>query len=57
MSVWLDSYSIKVARLTLKGIKLLIDYQYYEGNYPKPEKLRQWVQVEKDLYSNGAEEE
>ncbi|MFE7062964.1 hypothetical protein ACFVAD_12520 [Sutcliffiella sp. NPDC057660] len=50
-----DSFSIKIARLTLKGKELLNDYQHYEENYPKPDNLRQWVKVEKDLYSNGAE--
>lgn len=49
-----DDFSIKVARLTNKGIDLLENNKHYEETYPKRENLKAWVQIEKDLYSNGA---
>ncbi|MCZ8535005.1 MULTISPECIES: hypothetical protein [Psychrobacillus] len=53
-----DSFSLNPARLTKKGIKLLEDNNQYIETYPqKRSELKVWIQVDKELYSNGAEEE
>ena len=52
-----DYFSIKPARLTNKGHELLNDNKKYEESYPERKDLIKWVQVEKDLYSNGAVDE
>ena len=52
-----DSFSLRPARLTIKGIKLLEDNKQYIETYPKRSDLKVWIQVDKELYSNGAEEE
>ncbi|WP_141431087.1 hypothetical protein [Bacillus sp. 03113] len=45
------------ARLTEKGKKLLETYKHYEEDYPDKRHLKDWVKIEKEQYSNGAEEE
>ena len=45
----------KVAHLTNKGITLLEDNIQYQESYPERKYLIKWVQVEKELYSNGSE--
>jgi len=52
-----DSFSLCTARLTKKGIKLLEDNNHYIETYPKRSDLKVWIQVDKELYSNGAEAE
>lgn len=52
-----DSFSLRLARLTKKGIRLLEDNNQYIETYPKRRDLKVWVQVDKELYSNVAEEE
>lgn len=50
-----DEFSLNAARLTQKGIELLEEHKKYEESYPGREQLKAWVQIEKELYSNGAE--
>ena len=51
-----DNYSLKSARLTEKGKNFLLERIYLEDQYPNSkEALKEWVQVEKYKYSNGAE--
>ncbi len=52
-----DEFSLNAARVTKKGMKLLEEQQQYEESYPERANLKAWVQVEKKLYSNGAENE
>ncbi|WP_075619162.1 hypothetical protein [Paenisporosarcina indica] len=52
-----DHFSLKAARLTEKGVSLLVELKHYEDSYPARNYLKAWVQSEKDLYSNGAEQE
>lgn len=52
-----DKLLLKPARLTEKGIELLKEHNDYEQSYPDRKFLKDWVQVEKDLYSNGAEDD
>lgn len=52
-----DRFSIRAARLTEKGTNLLEDNQQYMETYPERNGLKAWIQIEKELYSNGAEEE
>lgn len=52
-----DKLSLNPARLTEKGIKLLENNKQYIETYPKRNGLKAWVQIEKEQYSNGAEEE
>jgi hypothetical protein len=52
-----DYYSLKPARLTKKGIELLESKKHYEKTYPDRNSLREWVQVDRENYSNGAEED
>ena len=49
-----DKFSIRVARLTEKGILLLEENKQYMDTYPDRNGLEAWVQVEKELYSNSA---
>lgn len=50
-----DLVSLGPARLTEKGHAFLIENETLEVNYPsKREKLLEWVQVEKELYSNDS---
>ncbi|MEK4486108.1 hypothetical protein MHH81_11030 [Psychrobacillus sp. FSL H8-0484] len=52
-----DNFSLNPARLTKKGIKLLEDNNQYMETYPKRSDLKVWIQEDKELYSNSAEEE
>ena len=53
-----DEFSIKVARLTTKGKMFLDEMNQYEETYPTDrQKLIEWVQIERELYSNGGIEE
>ena len=52
-----DVFSIKAARLTIKGVELLEKLKDYEVSYPERNNLKAWVQIEKELYSNGAIED
>lgn len=52
-----DYFSLTPARLSVKGLELLEQNKIYEETYPERRDLLAWVKVEKDLYSNGAEEE
>lgn len=52
-----DDFSIKVARLTKKGIELLESNKHYEQTYPERKDLKAWIQIEKEHYSNGAEDD
>lgn len=52
-----EQFSLKAARLTEKGVSLLAEYKQYEDSYPEKNSLKAWVQTEKDLYSNDAEQE
>lgn len=52
-----DRFSLHPTRLTEKAIKLLEDNKQYIDTYPERTGLKAWVQIEKELYSNGAEEE
>lgn len=52
-----DEFSLNAARLTKEGIMLLEEYKQYEESYPERKNLKAWVQIEKELYSNGAEKE
>jgi len=47
-----DAYSLKPAKLTLKGLQLLKDKSDYEGTYPARNGLLEWVRSEKEHYSN-----
>ena len=48
-----DEFSIKAARLTDKGTMFLDEMKQYEETYP-PDRLKliEWVQIEKEMYSN-----
>ncbi|MBM7707691.1 DNA-binding MarR family transcriptional regulator [Chryseomicrobium aureum] len=53
-----DFFSIKPARLTLKGKELLEELHHYEASYPADRsELKKWVEIEKKAYSNGAFED
>ncbi len=52
-----DEFSLNAARLTKEGIMLLEEHKQYEESYPERKKLKAWVQIEKELYSNEAEKE
>lgn len=52
-----DAYSLKPAKLTLKGLQLLEDKSDYEETYPTRDGLIEWVRSEKEQYSNDAEDE
>jgi hypothetical protein len=52
-----DFFSLKPARLTVKGMALLDQNKQYEDTYPERKDLLAWVKVEKDLFSNDAIEE
>lgn len=47
-----DAYSLKPAKLTLKGLQLLKDKSDYEETYPARNGLIEWVRSEKEHYSN-----
>ncbi|PZD94539.1 hypothetical protein DNH61_17645 [Paenibacillus sambharensis] len=52
-----DAYSLRPARLTPKGLSLLEEYSGLESEYPAERtSLKPWVELDKILYSNGAEE-
>ncbi|MEZ2719544.1 hypothetical protein [Niallia circulans] len=51
-------FSLKPARLTKKGHDILEEYKELEKSYPKNKKdIIMWIQVDKEMYSNDAEEE
>ena len=50
-----DQLSLKPTRVTQKGHDLMKEYQEYEQSYPDRGRLKEWIQVEKDMYSNGAD--
>ena len=50
-------FFLNTARVTKKGMELLEEHQQYEESYPDKENLKAWVQIEKEMYSNGAEKE
>ncbi|MCM3363865.1 MULTISPECIES: hypothetical protein [Bacillaceae] len=50
-------FSLKPARLTKKGDKFLESHQYLEDSYPDKQDMMKWLQAEKEMYSNGADEE
>lgn len=52
-----DRLTLNLARLTAKGIDLLEENKHYIDSYPERSGLKAWIQVEKELYSNGAEAE
>ncbi|OCA83191.1 hypothetical protein A8F94_18930 [Bacillus sp. FJAT-27225] len=52
-----DQLFLKPARLTKIGLALLEEYKEYEKIYPERGQLKDWVQVDKILYSNDAEDE
>lgn len=49
-----ERFSLNPARLTAKGIELLEENKHYIESYPERSGLKAWIQVEKELYSNGA---
>jgi len=50
-----DSYSLKPAKLTPKGINFLEEKSDYEETYPPTRNgLIEWVKPEKEQYSNDA---
>jgi len=52
-----DRFSLKPTRLTAKGVAFLLEKLHFEVDYPTSKMdLRTWVQVDKELYSNGAED-
>lgn len=52
-----DRFSLKPTRLTAKGVAFLLEKSHFEVDYPTSKAdLRTWVQVDKELYSNGAED-
>ncbi|QNK89596.1 hypothetical protein H7992_08050 [Sporosarcina sp. resist] len=52
-----ERFSLNPARLTAKAIDLLEENKHYIESYPERSGLKAWIQVEKELYSNGAEAE
>ncbi|RIX50762.1 hypothetical protein D3P08_18840 [Paenibacillus nanensis] len=53
-----DQMSLKPARLTHKGLIFLQENGHLEMNYPRlREELKEWVRVDKLLYSNEAEDD
>ncbi|GAA0343554.1 hypothetical protein GCM10008967_37520 [Bacillus carboniphilus] len=50
-----DKFSLKPSRLTEKGFMLLEENRHYNETYPERSRLKEWIQVEKDQYSNGAD--
>ena len=51
-----DEFSIKVARLTDNGKMFLEEMKQYEETYPiGRKKLIEWVQIEREMYSNKEE--
>jgi predicted transcriptional regulator len=50
-------FSLKPTRLTKKGHDFLEKYKHVEDDYPDKKDIIKWIQVEKEMYSNGAEEE
>lgn len=52
-----DEFSLNAARVTQKGMELLEEHRQYEESYPVRENLKAWIQIEKELNSNKAENE
>jgi len=51
-----DEIRLGPSRLTEKGLKILETYKHYETDYPARKFLKEWVEIDKERYSNGAEE-
>jgi len=49
-----DHVSLKPARITEKGLMFLEENRHYNETYPERNRIQEWIQVEKDQYSNGA---
>ncbi len=53
-----DKLSLRPAKLTEKGVAFLKKHSYLELEYPMDKKdLKAWLQKEKLLYFNGADED
>ncbi|EOR23049.1 hypothetical protein A499_14821 [Niallia nealsonii AAU1] len=50
-------FSLKPARLTKKGHDFLENHKYLEASYSNKQDIIKWIQMEKEMYSNGAKEE